>query len=226
MQRYVFAYHTIQAGKLSYSDNSTDESVLQSINPALVEFGAKLKRKISEITTPANDEIPSRRTFVSHARHFKESAELIDELWCIGINISQATLGATTQRGIKSAILPLARRYRADRVFSMRWLNARFATDTLFSDVKSINQNTCTKVFSHKVSFNTTYPMVSSTGELLGYFYRDFRHDFGIPEHLTFDGYSEQVGRNTLFMKTVINMTHSTIYQVLVKPMKTLVKDP
>ena len=45
--------------------------------------------------------------------------------------------------------------------------------------------------------------MVSSTGESLGYLYRDFSRDFGIPEHLKFDGYSAQVGRNTLFMKTV-----------------------
>ena len=166
-------------------------------------MGANLKRKISEITTPANDEIPARRTFVSHARHLKASAELIADLWCIGLKRYKATLGTITQRGIRSEILPSARRYRADRVFSMRWLNARFATDTLFSDVKSLNQNTCAQVFSHKVGFNATYPMESSTGDSLGYSYRDFSHDFGIPEHLTFDSYSAQVGRNTLFMKTV-----------------------
>ena len=57
-QRHVFGYLTIQTVKCSYSDNSNDEAVLHSINPELVELGAKLKRKISEITTPANDEIP------------------------------------------------------------------------------------------------------------------------------------------------------------------------
>ena len=85
----------------------------------------------------------------------------------------------------------------------MRWLNARFAMDNLFSDVKSLKQNTCAQVFSHKIGFNATYPMESSTGDSLGYSCRDFSHDFGIPEHLTFDVYSAQVGRNTLFMKTV-----------------------
>ena len=59
--------------------------------------------------------------------------------------------------------------------------------------------------FSNKVGFNATYPMESSTGYSLGYLYRDFIHAFGIPDHLTFDGYSAQVGRNTLFMKTVRN---------------------
>ena len=102
-------------------------------------------------------------------------------------------------------ILPLTRRYRADRVFNICRLNAQFATDTLFSDIKSLNQNTCAQVFLHKVGFNANYPMVFSTGDSLGYSYRDFSHDFGIPEHLNFDGYSAQVGRNTLFMKTVRN---------------------
>ena len=160
LQQYVFGYHTTQTVKCSYLYNITDESVLHSINLALVELVAKINRKISEITNPANYEIPERRTFVSHARHLKASAELISDLWCIGLKRSQATLGATTKRLIISAILPLSRRYRADRVFSMRPLNARFAMETLFSDVKSLNQNTCSQVFSHKAGFNTTYPMV------------------------------------------------------------------
>ena len=81
----------------------------------------------------------------------------------------------------------------------MRRLNAQFLTDTLFSDVKSLNQNMCTHVFSHNVGFNATYPMVSLTGDSLGYSYIDFSHDFGITEHLMFDGYSAQLVRNTLF---------------------------
>ena len=75
-------------------------------------------------------------------------------------------------------------------------------TDTLFSDVTSLNQNTHVQVFSHEVGFNATYSMESLTGNSLGYSYRDFSNDFGIPEHLTFDDYSAQVVRNTLFMKT------------------------
>ena len=55
IQRHVFGYHTKQTGKCSYSDNSTDEGVLHSINPVLVELVDKLKQNISEITTPAND---------------------------------------------------------------------------------------------------------------------------------------------------------------------------
>ena len=50
LQQHFFGYRTIQTVKFSYSDNSTNEYLLHSINPALVELGTKLKRKISEIT--------------------------------------------------------------------------------------------------------------------------------------------------------------------------------
>ena len=114
-----------------------------------------------------------RYTIQPMMRFWKEelsqaSAEVIADLWYIGLKRPQATLGTTTQTGIRSAMLVLERRYRDDRVFSMCWLNARFATDTLFSDVKSLNQNTCAQVFSHKVGFNATYPMVFPTGESFG----------------------------------------------------------
>ena len=75
-----------------------------------------------------------------------------------------------------------------------------------------MNQNTCAQVFSHKVGFNATYPMVLSIWESLGYSYIDFCHDFEIPEHLAFAGYSSQVGWNTLFMKTARN--YDTQYHV------------
>ena len=85
----------------------------------------------------------------------------------------------------------------------MRRLNEQFSTYTLLSDVKTLNQNTSAQVFSHKFGLNATFPRLLFTGDSLGYLYRDFSHDFGIPEHLLFDGYSAQVRRNTLFIKTV-----------------------
>ena len=49
-------------------------------------------------------------------------------------------------------------------------------------------------------------------GDSLGYSFRDFCDDFGIPEHLTFDGYSSQVGRNTMFMKS--RRKYNTLYHI------------
>ena len=95
-------------------------------------MSANLKRNISEIVTPAADDISVGGTFISNMIHLKASDELIADLWCVGIKRSQATRGVTNQRGVRLAILPLARIYREDTVFSMRRLNARFVTDTLF----------------------------------------------------------------------------------------------
>ena len=61
----------------------------------------------------------------------------------------------------------------------------------------------CAQVFSRKVGFNATYTMVLLTWDSMEYSHKDFSHDFGIIEHLTFDSYSAQVRLNTLFMKTV-----------------------
>ena len=79
-------------------------------------MGANLKRKISDIITPAANEVLVKRTFISHARHLKASYKLISDMWCIVQKRSHETLGDTTQIRLRLAILPLARRYRADRV--------------------------------------------------------------------------------------------------------------
>ena len=129
---------------------------------------------------------------------------MISKLWCIELKRSQATRCENTQRGIGSAILQLSRRYRADRVFRMSRLNAIFANGHLiFRCQVTKPEHTDAQVLSHKVGFNATYPMVSSTWDSFGYLYRYFSHDFGTPEHFTFHAYSAQVRQNTLFIKTV-----------------------
>ncbi len=54
---------------------------------------------------------PAHRTFVGDKRHAKASAELIAERFDTGPTWAQRTLRITTQRGNRSAILPISRRY-------------------------------------------------------------------------------------------------------------------
>ena len=58
------------------------------------------------------------------------SAELLAGRFGIGLERARHNLKATTQRGTRSALLPISRRYRADRQFGVRRLNGKFATDT------------------------------------------------------------------------------------------------
>jgi hypothetical protein len=79
-------------------------------------------RIISQATTYDEDleDVPARRTFISNERHSKITADRLAERFGIGPERAKATLRATTQRGLRSAILPIGRRYQADRMFGVR----------------------------------------------------------------------------------------------------------
>ena len=64
-------------------------------------------------------------------RHRKVDTNSLAELWGIGPLKAKATLRATTQRFKRSAILPIGRRYRADRFYKVKRLVAKFSTDTI-----------------------------------------------------------------------------------------------
>ena len=91
-----------------------------------------MKQRLCSIDTPTVSDIPAKRKFVSHSRNLKASAEIIADLWCIGTKKANSTLEATNKGGTGYTLLPLRRRYQADRVYSLKRLNERFATDTLF----------------------------------------------------------------------------------------------
>ena len=162
-----------------------------------------MKPRLCIISTPTVSNIPERRTFVSHSRHLKASVELTSDLWCIGVNKEKSTLEATTQQGTGSALLPLRRRYQADRVYNLNRINGRFAIDTLFSDINSLNKTVCAQLFGLKVGLSATYPIQAASGDTIGQSYKDFCHDYCVPNHLTFYGAIAQICKNTQFMKTM-----------------------
>jgi len=69
--------------------------------------------------------VPAARTFESKARHTSVTPEDLSERWSIGLGQARETLKRTTQRIVRSAVMPLARRYRADRIFEKRRLRGK-----------------------------------------------------------------------------------------------------
>ena len=181
------------------------DRLLQSIDPSLIMLKEMSTRHIqanSYIDVTAED-IPARRSFISTDRHKKLTAESISELWGIGKSRAMATIDATTQNGTRSAILPLSRRYRADRRYNLKRLEGDFSTDSLYAEIKSLLGNKYAQIYSLRNGFTAIYPLTDLSGDSIGYSLNDFSHDFGIPARLKLDGFSSQIGRKTLMMKTI-----------------------
>jgi hypothetical protein len=66
--------------------------------------------------------ISATTTFASQKRHSQITSDQLSERWNIGTSQAKNTLEVTTQRGVRSAILPLSRRYRTDRMYNQRKL--------------------------------------------------------------------------------------------------------
>ena len=98
-------------GSYAYLDPSSDDSILHSIEPSLVDLKSLMISQVN-INSLSNqdDDVKERRTFVSHDRHVKVSEGLIADRFCIGLKRARATLKATLQRGTRLVILPLSRR--------------------------------------------------------------------------------------------------------------------
>lgn len=135
--------------------------------------------------------------FATENRRADVTPEFLADRWLIGLEQAKLTLKNTTQRFLRSALLPASRRYKADRMFLRPQLQGEWYTDTVFMPVKSKDGNTCGQIFANSAYFATFYPMDSKSkaGDSL----RIFCNEFGVPEKLRHDGAPEMVGKNTSF---------------------------
>ena len=177
--------------------NSTGgrESSLLPYEDELVFSLDRMNRRISGLKVlelgkpsidPGKSDVPARNAFQSTDRHTDVTPQDLSERWGISISTAAKTLKKTTQKFLRSAILPLSRRYRTDRVFSRKTLQGDWSTDTMDARSKSLEGNRYAQVFSNKAFFSRIYPMDSKrkAGDAL----RMFCQEFGVPERLTFDG--------------------------------------
>ena len=83
----------------------------------------------------------------------KVDASLLSDWWGISGAQAELTLKSTTQKYVRSALLPLAWRYRVDRMFSQKIFNAHVYTGTMDAIVTSILGNRYGQVFATKDYF-------------------------------------------------------------------------
>ena len=128
-------------------------------------------------------------------------ADELSERWLIGMSQATDTLKKTTQRIVQSAVLPLGRRYKADRIYELPRHPGKWFTDTVHRRTVSRDENKCGQVFANHTYFAAIYPMDRKlkAGEAL----RVFCHEFGVPEQLTMDSAKKQIGSNSEFMHQI-----------------------
>jgi hypothetical protein len=197
---------TTQGGVLDFVDTPADDAAgdrLFDIGTLSKRLIASVKvrpmpRRASQVEVEVQD-VPQLKTFQSKGRHSSVSPEDLSERWQIGLEQAKETLKRTTQRLARSAIMPLARRYRADRIFQRKILDGMWASDTMDGRVKSLDGNRYGQVFSNGTFFAEIYPMARKAVAVLAL--KTFVMELGVPEELTIDGSKEQNMPGTEFMK-------------------------
>jgi hypothetical protein len=156
-----------------------------------------VSRHVHEILTDVN----SPPNFTTENRRADVTPQALADRWMIGLEQATLTLKSTTQRYLRSALLPLARRYKADRIFHRPRLQGEWFTDTVFNNVKSKDGNICGQIFANDSYFATFYPM--DTKKKAGDALRIFCKEFGVPDTLRHDGAKEMCEKNTEFRSQV-----------------------
>ncbi len=183
-----------------------------TVTPPITDMTDRLthQRMISSVNikAPTHDDTAQLSAFggknvITSDRHHGVSPDLLAKKWGCGLTTAQNTLKYTTQRGVRSAIGPLTRRYRTDLLqLHYRRLNTSFYTDTMFSKTKSLKGYTCCQIFTDSKGFIWAEPM-KTKGDA-GNALRKFIQDVGIPNKLIYDGSKEQCGQGTVFQKTIV----------------------
>jgi hypothetical protein len=187
---------------LSKIGSSRTDDTVDGLKELMIKAMPRAIAEVSRYDQTLED-LPTRQSYTSHERHAKISAEVLADRFGIGIERARTTLKVTLQRGTRSALLPLSRRYIADRQYGVKRLNGKFATDTMWSKHRSIRSNIATQIFSHKCGFSKPYHLDKADNENVGYALRSFISDFGAPEYLKYDGAPVQVGRKTIFQDAI-----------------------
>ena len=138
---------------------------------------------------------------ISNTRHSVISTELLMKMHGIGIDKAKQMLAATTQKGVRTAVFPINKRYRVDHLDLHRTrLKGKWSLDWMPSGTKSITQCTGAWVYTNG-HFTEVYPREDRTSTTASATLDEFCQDVGIPEQLKSDRAPELCGRTSEFLK-------------------------
>ena len=142
------------------------------------------------------DQIMTLKTFLLGKRHTNMNADDLSEVWNISVGQAQLTLDNMAQNHIRSAIMPLSRRYRTDQMFSPKRIFGEMASDTMDLRCEELHGNRYCQVFGNKNMFCKAYPIVTkgSCHEALKLFLKEY----GAPDSIVTDGLREQTSKGTI----------------------------
>ena len=105
-----------QISSISSLSLSTNDLTSTIHDPAT--FHSRLISSV-QVDAPSKslEELPLAPTFQSKGRHSSVSPQDLSERWFIGLKKAKDTIKNTTKQILCSALLPLVRRYRADRMY-------------------------------------------------------------------------------------------------------------
>jgi hypothetical protein len=140
----------------------------------------------------------------SETRHTTVTAEEVSKKCRCGLETAKKTLEKTTQRGVRTAINPLHRRYRTYHPDLHRNnLDVVRSSDTLFAKVKLLQGNTCAQLYTTG-KYTRIMPLPGKTAEGIGGTLLDILNTVGVPREMVTDLASEMVGRHTKFRKELV----------------------
>ena len=205
-------------GSEPHSEQSTlERGILGSVSEVYddVEFTKRMIANVNIVThvRHEDDSVMTIGAIGARNRHSVVTAEEVARKFKCGLDTAKQTLKVTTQRGIRHALHPLHRRYRVDHLdLNRKRLNGVFHMDQLFSNVKSINGNSCANVFTNG-KLTQTYPKEGKGTLHMADSLVQLSEDVGIPDTLICDLAPEYVGPKTEFRKEIrrlrINLKNS-----------------
>ena len=172
------------------------DTLLQHIihKPIMVASLMSSHVEVAEVTPPPTpQDVPLARMFQSKECHSTVTPSDLSEIWYIGLGQATQTLKVITQWLMRSTILLLARRYRADRMFIRPRIHGTIYMDTMNSRYKSLDGNKHADIFANESFSATAYSMEHKSSADIAL--KQFFSDLGISDKLVYDGAAKQIGK-------------------------------